>query len=260
VEAPLHDSFQATFVVHTHPAVVNGMCCAADGRAAWETLFGGDTLWIDYIDPGYTLCMEVRRRLRAYRDEYGADPRAVFLANHGVCVPGETPAEVGATYEMIVETLSDAYDAVGLSVEPAVGPQPPDALVGRVGEQLQKALGDQAACIASGPAMAVPDGPLTPDHIVYAKAYPLIGEPTERAIEQFRRQHGYAPRVILMDEATLCVGTSPHQADLAMELAVDGAQVARLCHAFGGVRFMTDRARDFIENWEVEAYRRKQAQ
>ena len=28
VEAPLHDSLQARYVVHTHPAVVNGMTCA----------------------------------------------------------------------------------------------------------------------------------------------------------------------------------------------------------------------------------------
>ena len=29
--------------------------------------------------------------------------------------------------------------------------------------------------------------------------------------------------------------------------------------AFGSVEYMTDRAREFIENWEVESYREKVA-
>ena len=31
VEAPLHDSLSARYVVHTHPALVNGMTCGKDG-------------------------------------------------------------------------------------------------------------------------------------------------------------------------------------------------------------------------------------
>jgi hypothetical protein len=55
------------------------------------------------------------------------------------------------------------------------------------------------------------------------------------------------------------VGPARAVAELALELALDGALVAQLARAFGGVRFMSDRARDFIESWEVEAYRRNLA-
>ena len=41
--------------------------------------------------------------------------------------------------------------------------------------------------------------------------------------------------------------------------AQDGAQVLKLSQAFGGVEYMSDRAREFIENWEVESYREKVA-
>jgi hypothetical protein len=30
-------------------------------------------------------------------------------------------------------------------------------------------------------------------------------------------------------------------------------------HAFGGLEYMSDRAREFIENWEVESYRQSVA-
>ena len=54
------------------------------------------------------------------------------------------------------------------------------------------------------------------------------------------------------------IGPSAKQANLALELALDGALVQQLAAAFGGVQFMGDAARDFIENWEVENYRQGQ--
>ncbi|TFG48006.1 MAG: hypothetical protein E4H40_05430, partial [Candidatus Brocadiia bacterium] len=55
VEAPLHDSLNAGFVVHTHPALVNGMTCSKNGVRVCKEIFP-TALWLDYIDPGYTLC------------------------------------------------------------------------------------------------------------------------------------------------------------------------------------------------------------
>ena len=54
------------------------------------------------------------------------------------------------------------------------------------------------------------------------------------------------------------IGTSQKNADLALELAQDGALVLQLVQAFGGLNPMTDAQREFIENWEVESYRQKQ--
>jgi len=65
VEAPLHDSLSAVFVVHTHPASVNGLTCALGGRAAAARLFPA-ARWMPYVDPGYTLCMAVREAVQAY--------------------------------------------------------------------------------------------------------------------------------------------------------------------------------------------------
>ena len=45
---------------------------------------------------------------------------------------------------------------------------------------------------------------------------------------------------------------------IANRLAQDGAIVQKLAATFGGIDYMTDRAREFIENWEVESYRQKQ--
>ena len=52
------------------------------------------------------------------------------------------------------------------------------------------------------------------------------------------------------------IGGTPEK---AMMLAKDGALTVKLAEAFGGVRYLDKRAADFIDNWEVEAYRRKVA-
>jgi rhamnose utilization protein RhaD (predicted bifunctional aldolase and dehydrogenase) len=257
VEAPLHNAFDAAFVVHTHPPLVNGMTCAVDGRAACARLFPED-LWIDYTDPGYTLSMEVRRQVRAYAADRGRQPDAVFLQNHGVFVAGDTADAIRAAYARVTDALRTAYAATGVATELAVGPNPDTATAEATARRLQDVLGPAAAHVAAGGAFPVPDGPLTPDHIVYARSYPLAGDPTPEAVEAYRRARGMDPWVIVCADGVYGLGAGAVRAGLALELAQDGALVTQLAAAFGGVRYLSDRERDFIENWEVEAYRRKQ--
>jgi rhamnose utilization protein RhaD (predicted bifunctional aldolase and dehydrogenase) len=63
--------------------------------------------------------------------------------------------------------------------------------------------------------------------------------------------------VVVANDRVYGVGTSQKNADLALAMAQDAAQIAQLADAFGGIQFMSDRARDFIESWEVEHYREK---
>ena len=55
------------------------------------------------------------------------------------------------------------------------------------------------------------------------------------------------------------IGTSRNNVKPALEFAQDGAQVMQLAEVFGGIDYMTDRAREFNENWEVESYRQSVA-
>ena len=259
VEAPLHDSFAAVFVVHTHPVLVNGMTCAQNGEDACRSLFP-DALWIEYTDPGFTLSMKVRKELETYSDRFGRQPEVVFLENHGVFVAADSPESIRKSYSRIMDTLRKAYREAGIALTLKEGPAPSRVVVENTSESLRRALGPEEAAFvrASGPFTA-PRGPISPDHIVYSKAYPFVGEPTPEALESFRKEHGYAPRVVETKEGVFGLGSTERTARLALELARDGALVTQLAAAFGGIKFMSDRARKFIEGWEVEAYRRKVA-
>ena len=257
VEAPLHDVLAGAFVVHTHPALVNGMTCSKNGAATCARLFP-DALWIPYIDPGFTLCMDVRQRVLAFTATHQRPPMLLFLENHGVFVTGHTPAEIRATYGRVMDTLRAEYAKAGIATTLTVAPAAAPTAVEAAQRAIADALGAEAASQAYSGAFPVADGPLTPDHIVYAKSFPYTGALTREGMAAFQAARGYAPKVIATPAGVFGVSAAPKQAALALELALDGARVAQLTAAFGGFQFLTDRARLFIENWEVESYRQKQ--
>jgi rhamnose utilization protein RhaD (predicted bifunctional aldolase and dehydrogenase) len=257
VEAPLHEILTKRFVVHTHAVLVNGMTCARDGETLCRRLFP-DALWIPYIDPGFTLCVEVNHRIAEYRGHHGRDPQVIILENHGIFVSGDNAAEIRALYHSVLEPLAQAYAKADVATTLRQGT--PTRMGKDVAQdnQFHALLGGDAAAAVSAAPCQVAEGPLTPDHIVYAKAFPYIGELTPEGLAKFRARHGYAPRVISTQAGVFGVGATPRVAQLALDLAMDGALVQQLTAAFGGTRFLSDVARDFIETWEVEAYRAKQ--
>jgi rhamnose utilization protein RhaD (predicted bifunctional aldolase and dehydrogenase) len=254
VEAPLHNVFDARYVVHTHPTLVNGLTCGKKGAAVCATLYP-DALWMPYVDPGYTLCMEVRDALLAYKEKQGRQPSILMLENHGVFVAGNTEAEIVATYERLLRKLQVSYEEARI---PTSAPHYASVDVPEADKLLlQDVLGNDAGHIVASKRFDVAEGPLTPDHIVYAKSYAYTGELSKEGLLAFRQKHGYSPRVIVCPAAVYGVASSEKGAELALDFAQDAARIVRLADAFGGVQWMTDAARSFIENWEVESYRSK---
>lgn len=257
VEAPLHNVLQFRYVVHTHPAIVNGMTCAGHGAEICRELFP-DALWLDYIDPGYTLCMRVKDEIKNYQKQHDCEPSLIFLKNHGVFVAADTPEQIRSLYADVMSKLMNKYSTAGISLYvefgESLGPDELEAAKQNIFDAMQ--ISD--LFIADSGTFDVAKGPITPDHIVYSKSYPFIGSPDKNKVEVFQNTHGYPPQVFVFGEAVFGVADTEKGAKLALELAKDGALVHKLAQAFGGIEYLTDRAREFIENWEVESYRKKQ--
>jgi rhamnose utilization protein RhaD (predicted bifunctional aldolase and dehydrogenase) len=258
VETPLHNLFVAAYVVHTHPALVNGMTCSRAGAEVCARLFP-DALWMEYVDPGYTLCMEAARHIKDYTARHGRQPQALFLANHGVFVAGDTPASIRVLYADIMQRLRAEYERRGVSLTAPVGPPPAPEKTAALRERLAQAPGmDFATAICASGSFTPAEGPFNPDQIVYAKAFPFVGEPTPDALARFNEQNGHPPLVIVWDDAVFGLGETPAGAALTLDLALDSALIRHLTAAFGGPRYMSEAQWDFIRKWEAETYRRRQ--
>jgi len=253
VEAPLHHVFDATYVVHTHATLVNGMTCARSGAQACAELFP-DALWAEYIDPGYTLCMEIRKRIDAYRAEHGRQPSSLILENHGIFVAADTAEEIREIYGKTLARLKEVCTQAGYSAELSLGEA---ATSPWTESRIRECFGEDAAFLSSSGGFPCVPGPLNPDQLLYTRASPFTDEISAENAARYRAERGYAPKVVVANDRVYGVGTSQKNADLALAMAQDAAQIAQLADAFGGIQFMSDRARDFIESWEVEHYREK---
>jgi len=255
VETPLHNIIDARFVVHTHPALVNGMTCAKDAEAVCKRLFP-DAMWVEYVDAGYTLSMVLKGRIEKYTAEHGKGPKLIFYKNHGIFVAADSAEEMRALYARVMDTLNAEYEKAGVAdtLEIADTAAAPD-----IEGQIRQLFGADAKHMVSSGLFATVPGPITPDHMVYARAFPFANELTKEAAEKYKADYGFAPKVVVAANRVFGIGTSQRNAELALEFAQDGAQVMQLADVFGGIEYMTDSARAFIEHWEVESYRQSVA-
>ena len=260
VEAPLHEIMDFKYVVHLHPALVNGMTCGKLGAEKCAELFP-EALWVEYVDPGYTLAKVVYERVEACKKAKGKTPDVIFLQNHGVFVGGNEEMDVVKTYGDIMGRLQEYYTQNNVDYAPVEAGEPDIDTVMNNAPLLRGYLAGagSVATVKSAQAFTPASGPLTPDHIVYAKSFALTcNEVSADAVAEFEKCKGYKPKVVCVPgKAVFAAGNNASGAATTLALALDGARVERLAGAFGGVNYISDAHREFIENWEVESYRSK---
>lgn len=291
VETSLHNCIGFAFVVHLHPTLVNGLMCSVNAEAACKEIFP-DALYIEYTDPGYTLFKKVYDRIKAYKAEKGKEPQVIFLQNHGIFVGGDTTAEIEGIYSEVLGKLeakvaalpegdTDVSETV-TDVVPAIR-----QMLSRSGRGFKTLKVTKNALVdffingcsvtSTGSVTDCPGKsgfdkiakPFTPDIIVYCKSSYIFIEAesdeeilkqAEEEIEAFVSGKGYTPKVLLIKGIGLiAVGDSSRNAQIITDVFTDAMKVAFYAQSFGGEHPMEKAWIDFIDNWEVENYRRKVA-
>ena len=82
----------------------------------------------------------------------------------------------------------------------------------------------------------------------------------EEKIEAYVARRGYTPKVLLIKGiGMVAVGDHARNADIVTDVFLDAMKIAFWARAFGGAHPMEREWIDFIDNWEVENYRRQVA-
>jgi rhamnose utilization protein RhaD (predicted bifunctional aldolase and dehydrogenase) len=291
VETLMHGLFPQAYVVHTHPAAINGITCGREGRAAFERLFGEEGIWVPFVDPGYVLAKTVRAELEAYRAKRGRVPGLMLMQNHGLLVAGESPEEIqersaGAMAKVLGETkrrpdLSAlSVDAEALAEATAVMARLARSAYGEAAALRFRSDAETALRSASREAFAPLSSAFSPDHIVYAghefalAAVPLGSIPSgaapsgaapsgaasgfavEAAWKEYSVRNETPPRIVVVAGlGAFACAKGVAAAEAAIMLYSDACKVAAYAESFGGPSHMTKEKIDFIRNWEVEKYR-----
>jgi rhamnose utilization protein RhaD (predicted bifunctional aldolase and dehydrogenase) len=273
VETLLHEAIPASYVVHTHPSLVNGLTCANEGKQASERLFGDSVLWIPIVNPGYILAKTVKDALARYAASIGTEPDFILLQNHGVFISSDTLDGIRALYGKLFTAIEGALTRRPDTSEVTVDQ---DA-VSRYSKAVSDAWGGGESCsvrflsnaeilmvVADEVSFEPVSSAYTPDQIVYCGHKALFVDRSGGSgavgdeIDGFIDAEGVPPKVVAVSGLGIFgCGTSGKAAENAVLLFNDVAKIAAYTGSFGGHRFMPKDQIDFIRSWEVESYRSK---
>jgi NAD(P)-dependent dehydrogenase (short-subunit alcohol dehydrogenase family)/rhamnose utilization protein RhaD (predicted bifunctional aldolase and dehydrogenase) len=278
VETSLHNLLAYKFVVHLHPWLVNALLCGRNSRKLAPQLFGSEALYVAYTDPGHVLFEKMHVQIQEYRAGHAHDPKIILLENHGIFVSADTTAEIGTIYESVFSKLRSVADKfmeiTDVPADDKISSLLPALRMLLSNEKLKTVCFrnntlihhfgtsmDEARKVAS---------PFIPDQIVYCKAKYIYLDHSGSAesmieffrhqLDRFRTEFGYDPKVILIrDLGLVAIEDSYAQSQTVLDVYEDQMKISFYSEFFGGQRFLTPEEISFIDNWEVENYRRKVA-
>lgn len=271
VETLLHNLFPFKFVLHLHPALVNGLTCSKGAEKRARELLGEDFIWIPIYRPGYALAKLCNEELKKFKERNGHDCQMVLLQNHGIFIAADTVEEIDSKMKHVMDTLrknapkhpkkaTKPYDAKYIEeIKEAVARVYPEKV-----HVVSAVTADILDLLTNDKTFSVLEDPFSPDHIVYCKAkYIYVHEIAhlEKAFRDFVDKNGYEPRVICVkDTGAFFAAPQKKVAESARDLFLDAVQIAIYSENFGGPLHMTEELIDFIRNWEMESYRSKVAE
>ncbi|HDR51013.1 MAG TPA: SDR family NAD(P)-dependent oxidoreductase, partial [Mariniphaga anaerophila] len=277
VETSLHNLFSYSFVVHTHSTLVNGLMCSNQAEQKSKEIFGEEVLYVPYSDPGYILFKIIAEKIAEYNQKFGRDPQIVLIQNHGIFVAADTTDEIKGIYAGIETKLKSTFNSFPESKELTVSNKIAEILPAirmlLSGEKLKVATAFNSSWIAGFIKNKQTFDkwiarPYNPDQMVYCLSEYLFVESEGTAeeivakvqakIESFRNRRGMMPKIIfIQNEGVIAAEDSAVSVGYLKDMVNDFCQIAQLTENFGGPHPLTPEQVAFIENWEVENYRKK---
>lgn len=273
VETSMHNAISFAYVVHLHPTQVNGLMCSNNAESDLRRLFGEKALYVPYTDPGYVLFKVVEDSIATYRNNFGAEPAVIWLQNHGIFVAADSIDEIKTIYATILDTLeaaitnplpASAHETSSIVEQTIPGLR---MILSYAGLKAMKVRANGLVdYFLDEKNQAKIARPFTPDAIVYCKSNILFFNDADpqsilahaaKELPAFLAAYGYAPKVLVIKGIGLvAVGDNAAQCDTILDVFEDAMKIAYLAASFGGEHPMTQAQIDFIDNWEVENYRR----
>ena len=276
VETSMHEIIDYPFVVHTHPTLVNAVMCSNNAATSCRELFGEQSLFIPYTDPGYILFKKVDTEIARFTAKFSKAPKIIFLENHGVFVAAHSISEINELYTSVIEKINlsilkalpdDKQKPFATPIIDHIAQLNPGfegfTAVGRESSLIHLFAKDSTSFLKASTAF-------TPDDIVYCKAYYLFLpacnndqeqiESAGKLISGYLNTNGYLPKVVVLEgKGVITVEENLKSALNVLEVYSNILKISYLSENFGGPKFMNKAQIEFIDNWEVENYRRKMA-
>jgi NAD(P)-dependent dehydrogenase (short-subunit alcohol dehydrogenase family)/rhamnose utilization protein RhaD (predicted bifunctional aldolase and dehydrogenase) len=274
VETSLHNLIEYSYIVHTHPTLINGLLCSRQAEEKTKELFQDKALYIEYTDPGYTLFKKVEKGITEYREKHKQDPKLIFIQNHGIFVSANSPEEIRELYQEVMSTLHSQ-----IAKKPDTTEITPDKSITRILPAIRMMISREnlnllkirnnsliQSYLKDEETFSKIALPFTPDIIVFCKSHYLyineepksenILESVQNKLKEFVESYGHFPKIIgIKNLGIIAAEDQARSAETMLDIYEDLIKISFYSENFGGPRFMNEREISFIEDWEVEKYR-----
>ena len=264
VETMLHAIFRQTYVLHLHPALVNGLTCSKGGKNLAVNILGDKIIWIDACKPGYILSKICFDKITEFEIKYSEAPDLIILQNHGIFIADNSVKGLDDKLNSVISKLKNRLSRTPCGfIEKSETDfcKKIDSVFGGYSVQINSDDID-AFCKDFESAESLIN-PFTPDHIVYCNAYPLWLENENELklkAEEYISQFSKNPKVIICkNKGIFCTAPEINKLEIIKKVFEDAVKIAVYSESFGGALNMSKDLTDFIVNWEVESYRSKQS-
>ncbi len=276
VESHLH-ALLDKYVIHLHPMVISSFVNARDGKAQLDQLFRGETyppLWVPYTDPGFQLARRIATLTGQYEKQYGRKPSILLLEKHGLFV---TAGSANAALRIVNKVLKRCKSKLpSLKVRKLKPPAAKDITAAQfaIRRSVFESTGRYLPVKYYTPTQAVAaflgrkdaarllrTPALNPDELVYANGSALWLERAEAETITRRLkvlvEKGQKPSAAFVVKGLgLFVAAQEQTAPVVEEITNESLMIRMNALLFGGVKTLTKREQDFINNWESESFRK----
>jgi rhamnose utilization protein RhaD (predicted bifunctional aldolase and dehydrogenase)/NAD(P)-dependent dehydrogenase (short-subunit alcohol dehydrogenase family) len=282
VETILHAVLPYRFVDHTHADAVVTLSNTPEGEAHIRACYGDDVVVVPYVMPGFDLARVVAEQ---FAREATEKTQGMVLLQHGIFSFAETAEE---SYARMIELVARAEvylqskHAWTLPVAENAAAMPEPVALADLRRQLSDAAGAPMIlrqstdprglqfAQQSDAAEIAGRGPVTPDHVIRTKPWPLVLQ-GERAVAPFvTRYQAYfaehapqakepktmldpAPRVLLDTSwGLLTAGRTVKDAQIVADIYQHTLQCMQRAEQLGGWRALPERDLFDMEYWDLE--------
>ncbi len=271
VETLLHDIIPTPYVLHLHPAAVNGMTCGKTGKKAFTALLGDKGIWVRPIMPGYVLATVIAGEIKAFEKKHGCIPDYILLENHGIFLGGSSEAELDKKFNAFMKTLNGELtikpDLSAVEFDRETAALTGAAIRGIAGGSGFAVFGVNKAAaeaVADKKAFAAVRTTFSPDHMVYCRDEAVFADGDAdavcAAVRDYQTRKNALPKIIgVKGLGVYAVAPTKKEADIALSLFFDAVKVSVYARNFGGGKALPADLIAAIGNWEVERYRQSVA-
>ena len=198
VETLLHAFLPYPAVQHSHADVIVTLTNLADGEERVREVFGSDVLVVPYVMPGFDLSRMV---VEIWRDQHHEGAIGMVLLNHGLFTHGATTREAYGRHVALISRAEEwlaARAPVAPVRAPAALPRAAPVALARLRNRISAAAGKPMIMTRHTDAAAArfvsrsdleslaTRGPLTPDHVIRTKRFPMVGTDVDAYVDGYR--------------------------------------------------------------------------